>query len=59
MKSYKQLTYEQRCQIYVLKQSNLAQQAIGMTLKAGGNKEGVALRAFISKAEWLSFASQW
>lgn len=34
MKSYKQLTYEQRCQIYVLKQSNLAQQAIGDAIGA-------------------------
>ncbi|VAW86710.1 hypothetical protein MNBD_GAMMA17-1414, partial [hydrothermal vent metagenome] len=28
MKPYKQLTYEQRCQIYVLKKRDLAQQAI-------------------------------
>jgi len=28
MKPYKQLTYEQRCQIYVLKNSDMSQQAI-------------------------------
>ena len=28
MKSYKQLTYEQRCQIYALKKTNNSQQAI-------------------------------
>ncbi len=27
--SYKQLTYELRCQIYVLKKSNMSQQDIG------------------------------
>ncbi|NOX49319.1 MAG: helix-turn-helix domain-containing protein [Gammaproteobacteria bacterium] len=34
MKPYKQLTYEQRCQIYVLKKRDLAQQAIADAIGA-------------------------
>lgn len=32
MNSYKQLTYEQRCQIYILKKSGMSQQAIADTI---------------------------
>jgi IS30 family transposase len=32
MKRYKQLSYEQRCQIYVLKKSKMTQQAIADTI---------------------------
>ncbi|MBL1261969.1 MAG: helix-turn-helix domain-containing protein [Thiotrichaceae bacterium] len=34
MKRYKQLAYEQRCQIYALKKSNMSQQAIADTVGA-------------------------
>lgn len=40
MKSYKQLTYEQRCQIKVLKKSGISQQAIAALI--GTNQSSVS-----------------